>query len=62
MGDRVTNIWKKESDGEENDVPWHLKYGGRVLGTFAGVGVYKIKYNLPSGVFQFNLFNYSFYE
>ncbi|XP_050426557.1 calcium channel flower isoform X3 [Adelges cooleyi] len=39
MGDRVTNIWKRASDEGENrdDVPWHLKYGGRSLGTFAGI-------------------------
>lgn len=41
MGDKVTNIWKRASDEGENreEVPWHLKYGGRTLGTFAGIGM-----------------------
>lgn len=45
MGDKVTNIWKRASDEGENreEIPWHLKYGGRTLGTFAGIGM---KYNL----------------
>lgn len=39
MGDKVTNLWKRASDEGENrdEIPWHLKYGGRTLGTFAGV-------------------------
>jgi len=39
IGDKVTNLWKRASDEGENkdDVPWHLKYGGRTLGTFAGI-------------------------
>ncbi|XP_025208602.1 calcium channel flower isoform X1 [Melanaphis sacchari] len=39
MGDKVTNLWKRASDEGENrdEIPWHLKYGSRTLGTFAGV-------------------------
>ncbi|VVC44787.1 Hypothetical protein CINCED_3A015137 [Cinara cedri] len=39
MGDKVTNLWKRASDEGENrdEIPWHLKYGGRTLGTFAGI-------------------------
>lgn len=42
MGDKVTNLWKRASDEEENrdEIPWHLKYGSRTLGTFAGIGMY----------------------
>lgn len=43
MGDKVTSIWQRASDEGENkdQVPWHLKYGGRTLGTFAGIGKYQ---------------------
>ncbi|XP_050529219.1 calcium channel flower [Daktulosphaira vitifoliae] len=39
MGDRVTNMWKRPSDEGENkdEVPWHLRYGSRSLGTFGGI-------------------------
>ncbi|XP_015376645.1 PREDICTED: calcium channel flower isoform X1 [Diuraphis noxia] len=39
MGDKVTNLWKRASDEGENrdEIPWHLKYGSRTLGTFAGI-------------------------
>jgi len=42
MGDKVTNLWKRASDEDENreEIPWHLKYGSRTLGTFAGIGMY----------------------
>lgn len=43
MGDKVTSIWQRASDEGENkdQVPWHLKYGGRTLGTFAGISEYQ---------------------
>lgn len=45
MGDKVTNLWKRASDEGENrdEIPWHLKYGSRTLGTFAGIGMYHNK-------------------
>lgn len=48
MGDKVTSIWQRASDEGENkdQVPWHLKYGGRTLGTFAGIGKYQNTINL----------------
>lgn len=48
MGDKVTNLWKRASDEGENrdEIPWHLKYGGRTLGTFAGIGMYLSKMQL----------------
>lgn len=41
MGEKITSYWKRASDeGEHGDeVPWHLKYGGRTLGTFAGMSM-----------------------
>lgn len=38
----MTNLWKRASDEGANrdEIPWHLKYGGRTLGTFAGIGMY----------------------
>lgn len=45
MGDKVTNLWKRASDEGENraEIPWHLRYGSRTLGTFAGIGMYQNK-------------------
>lgn len=60
MGDKVTSLWKRASDESENrdEIPWHLRYGGRTLGTFAGIGMYQ---QFSNNTFHIN-FCFIFYK